>query len=296
MTPPAAVEHEHRRLRSRLPARRERSEMQPPRPAWRGRESSVDAVRRLLFLTSAIVFFDTLFFTALTPLLPHYAHSLGLGKTGAGVLAAAYPAGCLLSAIPSGSVATRLGAKPTVHRGPDRASRAAPSSSGSRRPRGSSTSPASRRASRAHSPGPARSPGSSRRRPARGAGRRSATRSPPRRRARCSARCSARSRRRRASASRSSWSGSARSGSRCGRCCRTPSGPRRRSRVLDAPARAARRAACCSAAGSSTLAALCFGTLGVLAPLWLSALGVGHGRDRRDIPRAARPSRPATTS
>jgi predicted MFS family arabinose efflux permease len=74
----------------------------------------VDRVRRLLFLTSAIVFFDTLFFTALTPLLPHYAHTLGLGKAGAGVLAAAYPAGCLLGAIPSGWVASRAGAKPTV--------------------------------------------------------------------------------------------------------------------------------------------------------------------------------------
>jgi len=71
-------------------------------------------MRKLLFLTSSIVFFDTLFFTALTPLLPHYAHALDLGKTGAGVLAAAYPAGCLLSAIPSGWVATRAGAKPTV--------------------------------------------------------------------------------------------------------------------------------------------------------------------------------------
>jgi hypothetical protein len=36
-------------------------------------------VRKLLILTSAIVFFDTLFFAALTPLLPHYAHVLGLG-------------------------------------------------------------------------------------------------------------------------------------------------------------------------------------------------------------------------
>lgn len=73
----------------------------------------MDLVRRLLVLTSAIVFFDTLFFTALTPLLPHYAHALGLGKTGAGVLAAAYPAGCLLGAIPSGWVASRVGPKPT---------------------------------------------------------------------------------------------------------------------------------------------------------------------------------------
>jgi MFS family permease len=60
------------------------------------------------------VFFDTLFFAALTPLLPHYTHSLSLGKTGAGVLAAAYPAGALVGAIPSGVVAARAGVKPTV--------------------------------------------------------------------------------------------------------------------------------------------------------------------------------------
>ena len=71
-------------------------------------------VRRLLLLTGAIVFFDTLFFTALTPLLPHYAHTLGLGKPGAGVLAAAYPAGALVGALPSGMVAVRVGVKPTL--------------------------------------------------------------------------------------------------------------------------------------------------------------------------------------
>ncbi len=72
------------------------------------------AVRRLLFLTSAVVFFDTLFFAALTPLLPHYANALDLSKTGAGVLAAAYPAGALVGAVPSGMVAARAGVKPTV--------------------------------------------------------------------------------------------------------------------------------------------------------------------------------------
>jgi MFS family permease len=71
-------------------------------------------VRKLLFLTGAVVFVDTLFFAALTPLLPHYAQSLGLDKTGAGVLSAAYPAGAFLGAIPSGLVAGRLGVKPTT--------------------------------------------------------------------------------------------------------------------------------------------------------------------------------------
>jgi MFS family permease len=60
------------------------------------------------------VFFDTLFFAALTPLLPHYTTTLGFGKTGAGVLAAAFPAGALIGAIPSGIVAARVGPKPTV--------------------------------------------------------------------------------------------------------------------------------------------------------------------------------------
>jgi MFS family permease len=71
-------------------------------------------MRRLLLLTSAIVFFDTLFFAALTPLLPHYAHELHLGKAGAGILSAAYPAGALVGALPSGVVAARWGAKRTV--------------------------------------------------------------------------------------------------------------------------------------------------------------------------------------
>lgn len=71
-------------------------------------------MRRLLLLTGAVVFFDTLFFAALTPLLPHLAHSVGLGKTGAGVLAAAYPAGAFVGAVPSGVVAARLGVKTTV--------------------------------------------------------------------------------------------------------------------------------------------------------------------------------------
>ena len=71
-------------------------------------------MRRLLLLTGAIVLVDTAFFTALTPLLPHYVDKLDLGKAGAGVLQAMYPAGALLAAIPGGMAAARFGVRRTV--------------------------------------------------------------------------------------------------------------------------------------------------------------------------------------
>ena len=71
-------------------------------------------MRRITQLTAAVVFVDTLFFAALIPLLPHYSHTLGLGKAGAGLLAASYPLGTFLGAIPSGLVAARFGVKRTV--------------------------------------------------------------------------------------------------------------------------------------------------------------------------------------
>jgi MFS family permease len=71
-------------------------------------------MRRLLLLVGAIVFVDTMFFAALTPLLPHYVGELDLGKAGAGVLQAMYPAGALVAGIPSGMAAARLGVRRTV--------------------------------------------------------------------------------------------------------------------------------------------------------------------------------------
>ena len=71
-------------------------------------------LRRLLALASAIVFIDAMFFAAIVPLLPEYVDEFGLTKTGAGILAAAYPAGTLLGSLPGGWVASRLGVRATV--------------------------------------------------------------------------------------------------------------------------------------------------------------------------------------
>jgi MFS family permease len=68
----------------------------------------------LLVLVSAVVFVDTVFFTAVTPLLPHYVHALRLSKSEAGVLVAAYPIGTLLGAMPGGLFASRVGVRPAV--------------------------------------------------------------------------------------------------------------------------------------------------------------------------------------
>src|SRR5256885_1347575 len=71
-------------------------------------------MRRILLLVGAIVLVDTVFFSALTPLLPHYVDELGLSKAGAGLLAGMYPAGVLVAGVPSGWVAARFGVKRSV--------------------------------------------------------------------------------------------------------------------------------------------------------------------------------------
>jgi MFS family permease len=71
-------------------------------------------MRRLLLLACAIVFVDTAFYAAITPLLPHFEDEFGLSKSAAGVLVAAYPAGTLAGAIPGGYLAAKAGVRATV--------------------------------------------------------------------------------------------------------------------------------------------------------------------------------------
>ncbi len=71
-------------------------------------------MRGLLAFVCLVVFVDTVFYAAITPILPELSDEYDLSKTAAGVLAAAYPAGTFLGALPGGWLAARVGTRPTV--------------------------------------------------------------------------------------------------------------------------------------------------------------------------------------
>jgi MFS family permease len=71
-------------------------------------------MRRLLAMVAAIVLVDTMFYAAIAPLLPYYAHHFHLAKGQAGLLSASYAAGTLVGSIPAGWMAARAGVRATI--------------------------------------------------------------------------------------------------------------------------------------------------------------------------------------
>ena len=71
-------------------------------------------MRRALILTCAMVLVDTIFYAALTPLVPYFTGELGLSKSAVGILSGAFGAGVLLGSAPAGYLAARVGVKPTA--------------------------------------------------------------------------------------------------------------------------------------------------------------------------------------
>ena len=71
-------------------------------------------MRRLLILACAVVFLDVTFFAVLTPILADYKSDFGLSEGEAGILAGAFAAGTLVTALPAGWLAARIGPRRTM--------------------------------------------------------------------------------------------------------------------------------------------------------------------------------------
>ncbi|HET7051628.1 MAG TPA: MFS transporter [Solirubrobacteraceae bacterium] len=74
----------------------------------RGQEHSI------VSLVQALVLFESMLYAVVTPVLPHYADTLGASKPAIGVLVAAYPAGMVPGTVLGGWIATRFGVRRTT--------------------------------------------------------------------------------------------------------------------------------------------------------------------------------------
>lgn len=79
--------------------------------------SSLARLRRVprpVFVVGLVAFVDTMLYAVLTPMLPGLASHLRLSKLSAGVLSGAYAAGALLGSLPGGLLAARAGPRAAV--------------------------------------------------------------------------------------------------------------------------------------------------------------------------------------
>lgn len=69
---------------------------------------------RIVILIGVLLGFEAMLYSAVTPVLPHYAHEFGVSKPAIGVLTAAYPAGMVPGSLLGAWIATRAGVRRTV--------------------------------------------------------------------------------------------------------------------------------------------------------------------------------------
>lgn len=69
---------------------------------------------RIVVLVRALLLFESAMYSALTPVLPHYAQALHAGKPAVGVLTAAYPAGIVPGSLLGAWIASRTGVRRTT--------------------------------------------------------------------------------------------------------------------------------------------------------------------------------------
>jgi MFS family permease len=85
----------------------------------RSRRTAADAApggteQRIVVLVRTLLLFESAMYSAVTPVLPHYAHALHAGKPAVGVLTAAYPAGIVPGSLLGAWIAHRAGVRRTT--------------------------------------------------------------------------------------------------------------------------------------------------------------------------------------
>jgi UMF2 family putative MFS family transporter len=81
------------------------------RDRWVTRRRGWRPEARTIALIAILLGFESVLYSVVAPLLPHYQHEFAASKSAIGLLAAAYPAGMLVGSLLGGWVATRFGVR-----------------------------------------------------------------------------------------------------------------------------------------------------------------------------------------